>query len=264
MIALFNHMIFRFRVKFSRGQTRETDMRFTSLPSLWNGACEKLPHFVIKWSYTLFQVKQVSFFFPMLAYFPHELKKTKVTQTKLKTGVILSISTATTPYLKFKSDPFHVIILPLPGKFPGRDPTSTLRFRGRKTQQLHVLLPKINHYVSNLIVVQKILNLAKKEHIYKSVVCSEMNRIPLILVHQPGWLWKRVPHIQKYPKIGGWKKNTPQENAFWKVECNSCCFTLKEPKRSPSHIPPTQKKQLIRPSIRSFQPPRWCLQQPRW
>lgn len=59
-----------------------------------------------------------------------------------------------------------------------------------------------------------------------------------------------VPHIQKYPKIGGLKKN--KKMPFKIIEFNSFCFTLKEPKESPSHIPPP--KNTVDPSIHPFVP----------
>ena len=99
--ALFNHMIFRFRVKFSRGQTREIDMRLTSLPEfLWNDVRVRNSHTLWPSDHRYYSTSnKCPIFFPKVDLVSAWTKKSKVTQTKLKTGFILSISTASTLYM---------------------------------------------------------------------------------------------------------------------------------------------------------------------
>ena len=134
---------------------------------------------------------------------------------------------------------FHFIILPLPCNSRPWSNFNTA-ISGKENTIDPCIAPKINHHVSNLIVVRK----------YWIWLRKNTSKNPASYTGSPTWMIVKEEFLisKSTQKLGVKKRNTPLE----KIGFNSFCFTLKEPK---SHIPPPNKKQLIHhPYVRSSHP----------
>ena len=144
-------------------------------------------------------------FFPRLTWFQHELKIKSHTNKTQNWFHPFNFNCKYLIHVDFR------VILPLSGFSPGRDPMQHCDFGGKNTHLLQVLLPKINHRVSNLILLQKYWILLRKNTVKNGGNKWNESHTLFILIHQPGWLWKRSSSYPKVPKNWGSKKTPPKK-----------------------------------------------------
>ena len=195
--------------------------------------------------------------FPKIGLFSAWTEKSKVTQShkqdlQLVSSFQLQLQL---PHIWNLKVIFHLIILPLPCNSRPWSNFNTA-ISGKENTIAPCIAPKINHHVSNLIVVQKYWIWLRK-NTSKNPASSEMNRTTY--TGSPTWMIVKEEFLisKSTQKLGVKKRNTPQKNALKKNGFNSFCFTLKGTKK-PYPAPPTKNSWSIIhtfvPAIRPFVP----------